>query len=463
MTTSPSLAQHSRVAILGHFSSRPTECEARPQDRPYAPAGRPVRPDTLDDVLADIAPHLPGTSAVARSMESFHPDALMPHLMPPLPMDGDTDAASASLRRQLQDAGFQRLECHWRGIEWLLHRLDPPRAPAVVLFDISDAALRESLDAADATRSQLHRWLVEEPQQETDGSFSFIVALSCFEATPEDIARLGRAASLATQAGAIWLTAIDSRPLEPIHAQAAPPASALQALEGLRQHPDAAALALFAPPFLLRQPYGAWSNPIDAFPFEEWHSGEPDQGLLWGHPALLALCALGQHPWRGSSAVDRLPVVTYAGRSGDRLALPCTQRLIDLDTAGRLQRLGIAALTARRGEGVVNIPWLRTINGADLAGAGTARQQPASEASSATATSDQLSGHSPATTDGPSAAGPVGTVDTSGASVTSGDSSIPATAGLSSTSGTPVTPDTSSGALPADMDPELAALLKSLG
>ena len=65
-----------------------------------------------------------------------------------------------------------------------------------------------------------------------------------------------------------------------------------QALEALRELPEASHLALLAPRFMLRHPYGKKSDPISAFTFEEFTPEEGLRGMLWGHPALLAASLL---------------------------------------------------------------------------------------------------------------------------------------------------------------------------
>ena len=65
-----------------------------------------------------------------------------------------------------------------------------------------------------------------------------------------------------------------------------------QALEALRDLPEASHLALLSPRFMLRHPYGKKSDPISAFTFEEFTPEEGLRGMLWGHPALLAASLL---------------------------------------------------------------------------------------------------------------------------------------------------------------------------
>ena len=67
-----------------------------------------------------------------------------------------------------------------------------------------------------------------------------------------------------------------------------------RAWQQLRASPDAEWLGLAMPRFLLRLPYGKKTSPIEAFAFEEMPNG-PDRGAyLWGNPAVVCACLLGQ-------------------------------------------------------------------------------------------------------------------------------------------------------------------------
>jgi type VI secretion system protein ImpC len=98
--------------------------------------------------------------------------------------------------------------------------------------------------------------------------------------------------------------------------------------------PGASYLALLAPRFLLRHPYRKKSDPISSFAFEEFSRSAGLRGMLWGHPALLALCVLGVSG--GQLTIGDLPFHYFADADGDRVALPCTERLLGRNVGGRI-------------------------------------------------------------------------------------------------------------------------------
>ena len=145
-----------------------------------------------------------------------------------------------------------------------------------------------------------------------------------------------------------------------------------QALDVLRDMPDATHLALLAPRFMLRHPYGKKSDPITSFAFEEFTPEEGLRGMLWGHPALLAASVLAA-PTGSTLSIGDLPFHYVVDGDGDQVALPTTERLINLAAAEKLRRVGIDALMAHKGQPELRIAGLDTVNGTQIALPGLAK------------------------------------------------------------------------------------------
>jgi type VI secretion system protein ImpC len=139
-----------------------------------------------------------------------------------------------------------------------------------------------------------------------------------------------------------------------------------QAMEALRELPEASHLALLSPRFMLRHPYGKKSDPISAFAFEEFTPEEGLRGMLWGHPALLAATVLAS-PNGSTLSVGDLPFHYVVDGDGDQVALPTTERLVNLAAAEMLRRVGIDALMAHKGQPELRIAGLDTVNGTAIA------------------------------------------------------------------------------------------------
>ena len=298
------------------------------------------------------------------------------------------DAYLATLDKALTDAmcavlhqpDFQNAESLWRGADFLLRRLETSHQLQVHLIDISAEEFAADLSAGDdLAETGLYKLLVEQPSQDADGGYGYIAACYHFDATPPHAELLGRAARVAAHAGAPLITSIATDPFtdrrEPPHRLVR------EAFEALRKMPDASFLALLGPRFLLRHPYGKKSDPISSFSFEEFDRSRGLRGMLWGHPALLALTVLGV---RGAQlAIDDLAFHYYVDEDGDTIALPCTERLVNTDAAGLLRGFGINGVMAHKGEAIVRLAGLQAINGDGLASAAGAPRKAASDSRAA--------------------------------------------------------------------------------
>ena len=276
---------------------------------------------------------------------------------------------SDAMRAVLHHPDFQTSESLWRGVDFVLRRIETGPQLQVHLLDISAEEFAADLSAiADLAESGLYKLLVETPSHDADGGYTYVAACYQFDATPPHAELLGRAARVAAHSGASLLTGINTDPFsdrkEPPHRLVRDAFAALRAL------PEASFLGLFGPRFLLRHPYGKKSDPISAFAFEEFSRESGLRGMLWGHPALLALAVLAQPG--APLVVDDLPFHHYVDDDGDSVALPCTDRLISTNVASLLRDAGINAVMAHKGEALARFNGLEAVNGDGLVVAGAA-------------------------------------------------------------------------------------------
>lgn len=404
------------------------------------------------------------------------------------------DAAIAdAMRAVLHQADFQATESLWRGVDFLLRRLETGPMLQVHLIDISAEELAADLSASDdLSDTGLHQLLVSRPAETKDGGYTYIAGLYQFEPTPPHTELLGRMAKLADAAGATFFTAMAvdalSQPRQPPHPLVV---DAFAALRGL---PEARRLALLGPRFLLRHPYGKKSDPISSFAFEEFTAADGLSGMLWGHPALLALTVLAGQG--GAPNVGDLPFHHFVDADGDSTALPCTERFITTVAATELARYGVKALMAHKGEPLVQLTGPDTVAGtftppaaaAGRPGARTGVEMAVAVRSRLPDRSDAPPRTARSTSNGPLAATPSPAVAATDDDVDldallanlDGDGAAPDTAGaadaapddavddldalLASLNDEPA-PASAPAAAPADddVDAELEALLKSLG
>jgi type VI secretion system protein ImpC len=381
-------------------------------------------------------------------------------------------ALSDAMRAVLHQSEFQNLESLWRGMDMLLRRIETGPQLQVLLVDVSAEEFAADLSSVDdLSETGLYSMLVDKPSHEKNGGLSLICGLYQFEPTPPHAELLGRMAKIAAHAGAPFVTAMSSDAL--LDRKKAPHPLIAQALSELRGLAEGSHLALMSPRFMLRHPYGKRSDPISAFAFEEFTAADGLRGMLWGHPAILAACLLAA-PTGKTLSIGDLPFYYFNDADGDQVALPCTERLINADTAARLRQLGIGALMAHKGQPELRVFGLDTVTGVALALQGLGK--PVARVGVTTSIQTRMSPREEALAkaksddgDADSSSDDLSSDDTSSSSDDSGDGGLDDL--LASLGGDDASSDTSSDSGSSDdapasdegeMDPELAALLKSL-
>lgn len=279
-------------------------------------------------------------------------DIVAPHLVPGAPprqkeLLAELDAATGSqMRSLLHQPAFQTLEAAWRGLFFLVRRLETGARLKLYLLDISKAELAADLCATpDLRRSETYRLLVEESVGTLGAPrWSVLVGDYAFDATRDDLELLRRLAGIALETGAPFLAAAGPhllgceslaetpdpvdwlRPLDP---------EVEQAWEAIRRLPEAVYIGLALPRFLLRLPYGKDTDPAEQFAFEEMPASPVHESYLWGNPALACVCLLGQafseYGWEFHPGVVRdiegLPVHVYQAEGEPKLK-PCAEVLL---------------------------------------------------------------------------------------------------------------------------------------
>ena len=361
-----------------------------------------------DRKLSDFA-RLTGRPGTADLVEQSV-DALMRRLIGPLVQPARDakqeqltalvdETLSATMRRILHHPDFQAAEALWRGVEFLVRRIETGARMEIVLYDISAEELAADLAATDALDTTgLYGMLIEQPALDAhQGALSAVIGLYTFELMPPHADLLGRIAQVAGAAGAPFVAGIGPDPLKlPMHEQHP---LIKDAWTALRELPAAAYLGLAAPRFLLRMPYGRKTDPIDAFAFEEFTRQGGLSGMLWGHPALIPALLLAEtFAQQGAKmalgavmGVGDMAYYVYTDPDGDQIALPCTERLYTEKQAVQVSSYGVMPLLSLRGRPELRLGGFASLTGAPLSGfwAPTAiRAKPAAAAPTASQEED---------------------------------------------------------------------------
>lgn len=489
-----------RIAVLADFSGRPAA------DRPGSLDGLkavPLDPDDLDATLAAVAPSVTlgdldggDVTLTFSSLDDFHPDAVY-RAADRFSDLSDEDEKSAYMKAILRHPAFQALESAWRGVDWLDRRARKgDRRADLVLYDISRAELIAAANADDdLTATPLFQLLVGKAVQGPKGKpWAAVVGLYPFEISSDDAQALGRVAKILTDAGGPFLGGLAPGFTDP---KCKVPEDAADAWAELRQLPEAGMVGLAAPRFLLRQPYGENTRSIDAFAFEEFGGPADAAGYLWADPGLAVAAVLAQGYLKDGWGFQPAGTLGLAGMTAhayrdadDEDQLTVVDRWLDRKAAERLTGFGVMTFQPVRGRDAVQLTAVHSVGGAEKAPAalygrwGTAASagpprskfgvsvvtqaaETAAAASAATsaveATSDTASDAVSDTEPAADFAVPSTSSDESvGSSDAGGGSDLDALlAGLDS--GTPTAESATEPPADSPTDPDLAALLNSLG
>jgi type VI secretion system ImpC/EvpB family protein len=306
--------------------------------------------------------------------------AILPAASPDAPaLTAAVDRAlSATMRRVLHHPAFQRLEAAWRGLAFAARRIETEPALQLQVVDLSAEELAADLLASDDLgRSGLYRLLIEQPAEDSHRPVpAALIACHDFGSTPDDAALLARIAQIAARARAPFIATLDLAAAGGVDPAAAQPPADAAAWAALRALPEADHLALAAPRFLLRAPYGRRSDPIERFAFEELDGAADPSQLLWGAPALLAAVLLGQHVLTQGAGeapgepltIDDMPSCFVTDADGEAVAVPATEQLLTERGAQRLHDLGATPVLTRRGQTELRLGGWLALSGSALAG-----------------------------------------------------------------------------------------------
>jgi type VI secretion system protein ImpC len=272
------------------------------------------------------------------------------------------DVITATMRVLLHHPRFQALESLWRGVDFLVRRLDTSESLQVYLVDVSRDELVADLAAGDAARSSVRKLLADRG----DGAWTVLVGAYTFG--PDDAPVLSTLAAVGQSVGAPWLAAASARVLGvPTLAGSDSDdwtADASESWVALRRSSAAPFVSLSAPRFLLRLPYGRQGEEC-SFDFEELGDDSHRGSFLWGNPAIaVALGVAGNAAEGGNvtgrSTIDHLPLhVTRIG--GEPIAIPCAELLLSQHAVETMLDAGVTPLVSPRDGDTIVIPRVQSI------------------------------------------------------------------------------------------------------
>jgi len=376
------IGSRSRTETKAKPTGQPSEKTVATPKPPELPAG-----NLLDQVITASEGQKAETPSSPDTSEwgAFLQDIVSPHLVPDIEpkqteMIASVDKAVSELMCTiLHNPDFQAIEATWRGIHFLTRRLETDARLKLYLLDISKPELAADLTATEDLRSTETYKLLVEQSDETPGSepWALLTGNYLFDQTRDDAELLGKLANIAKQAGAPFVSSVGPRMLgceslaqtpDPDDWQPSTDTESPSAWQELRKLPAAAYLGLAIPRFLLRLPYGADTDPVDNFDFEEFPNGPTHEHYLWGNPCFACVCLLGEafsrYEWDLRPGVirdiDGLPLHVYEEQGESRIK-PCAEVQLTERAAERILDKGFMPLLSFRSQDKIRMARIQSV------------------------------------------------------------------------------------------------------
>jgi type VI secretion system protein ImpC len=198
----------------------------------------------------------------------------------------------------LHHEDFQKLEGAWRGLHHLVSRTETDTMLKIRVFNVSKGDLAKELKKFEGTawdQSPFFKKIYEEEYGQLGGEpFGCLVGDYHFDHTPPDVKMLGSLAQIAAAAHAPFIAGGSPTLMQmeswqelsnPVDLSKIFTTPEYAPWRSLRESDDAKYIGLAMPRFLARQPYGAKSNPVESFDFEEDTEGARHDKFVWANSA----------------------------------------------------------------------------------------------------------------------------------------------------------------------------------
>lgn len=281
-------------------------------------------------------------------------------------------ALSAQINLILHHPQFQALEATWRGLHFLVRNTETDATLKIRALDIGKRELSRTLRKFRGTawdQSPIFRKIYEDEYGQLGGEpFGVLVGDYAFDHHPEEVQILAEMAQVAAAAHVPFIAAAAPSVMQmESWSELANPRDLTRifqtpeyvAWRSLREGEDTRYLGLCMPRFLARLPYGARTDPVEAFAFEEDTDGPDAQNYLWANPAFAfganVARAFQLYGWctriRGvdtGGAVEGLPVLSFPTADGDTDRRCVTEVALSERREAELARSGFIPLVQRK-------------------------------------------------------------------------------------------------------------------
>ncbi len=193
---------------------------------------------------------------------------------------------------------FQKLEGAWRGLHYLVNNTETDSMLKIRVMNVSKKELHKTLKkfkGAAWDQSPIFKRIYEEEYGQLGGEpYGCLVGDYHFDHSPPDVELLGELAKIASATHAPFITAAAPALMQMESWQELGNPRDLTKIfqtpeyagwRSLRESEEARYIGITLPRFLARRPYGAKSEPVDDFDFEEDTSGGQAENYVWANAA----------------------------------------------------------------------------------------------------------------------------------------------------------------------------------
>ena len=279
---------------------------------------------------------------------------------------------SEQLNLVMHHEDFQKLESAWRGLHHLVSNTETDQQLKIRVMNISKKELGKTLKRYKGTawdQSPIFKKMYEEEYGQLGGEpYGCLVGDYYFDHSPPDVELLGGIAQVAAASHAPFIAAANSglmgmdnwselsNPRDLAKIFSTPDYAAWRSL---RESDDAKYLALTMPRTLARLPYGATTNPVEEFDFEEDTAGADSTKYTWQNAAYAMAVNINrsfkEYGWcsriRGiesGGAVEGLPTHTFPTDDGG-VDMKCPTEIAITDRrSAELDKMGLMPLVHRK-------------------------------------------------------------------------------------------------------------------
>jgi len=276
------------------------------------------------------------------------------------------------INKIIHNPDYQKLESAWRGLHYMVNNTETDENLKIRVMDISKKDLHKTLKkfkGAAWDQSPLFKKVYEQEYGQFGGEpFGALVGDYHFDQSPPDVELLGEMAKIAASAHAPFITGASSNLMQMESWQELANPRDLTKIfstpeyagwRSLRDSDDSKYLGLCMPRFLARTPYGANTNPVEEFDFEEDVAGADHNNYAWANAAYAMATNINRsyklYGWgsriRGiesGGAVENLPLHTFPSDDGGVDQKCPTEIAISDRREAELSKAGLLSLIHRK-------------------------------------------------------------------------------------------------------------------